>query len=291
MFDWLQIVLIYTFVMGSLYLLISLGFSIVCGVLRIFHLGYGLIFVVAVYATWMFMKEFGLGLFPAIPGMFLVQCLFTLGVIYFPVVRRYSEREEILLTSLLLVALLVEELANFKYPLIEGVYLPTSIIPGTLVVGATTLSNQMLIAACVAIVFTGLFVIYLLKSRRGLVMRALSQDLHTAQLMGANVDRTYALAMILSVIPPTIAILLMAPFWATDPHMGWPLLETAILVSILGGLGNIKGTLLAAYIVGFVTAVVGYLIDPRLTSLAMLVVVVLVLIFRPEGIARSESLW
>jgi len=291
MFDSIQLIITYTFIMGSLYLLMSLGFSVICGVLRIFHLGYGLIFVVAVYATWMLMKEFGLGLVPAIAGMFVIQCVFTLGVIYYPIVRKYSEREEILLTALLLVALLVEEAANYFYPAITGVYIPTNILPGSVSIGATTLSNQMLIAAGIAILVTGLFIIYLLKSRRGMVMRALSQDLTAAQLMGANVDRTYAFAMILSIIPPTIAILVMAPFWSTDPNMGWSLLESAILVSVLGGLGNIRGTIMAAYIVGFVVAVVSLLVDPRLTSLAMLLVVVIVLVFKPEGIARSESLW
>lgn len=291
MFDLIQIIVIYTFIMGSLYLLISLGFSVVCGVLRIFHLGYGVIFVVAIYATWMLMKEFGLGLVPAIAGMFVIQCVFTLGVIYYPIVRKYSEREEILLTALLLVALLVEEAANYKYPALAGLYIPTTIIPGALKIGATTISNQMLIAAGIAILVTGLFVVYLLKSRWGMVMRAMSQDLDAAQLMGADVGKTYAFAMILSIIPPTLAILVMAPFWSTDPKMGWPLLEIAILVSVLGGLGNIKGTLLASYIVGFVVAVVGNLIDPRLTTLAMLIVVVIVLIFKPEGIGRSESLW
>jgi len=291
MFELIQIIVIYTFIMGSLYLLISLGFSVVCGVLRIFHLGYGLIFVVAVYATWMLMKEFGLGLVPAIAGMFVIQCVFTLGVIYYPIVRKYSEREEILLTALLLVALLVEEAANYKYPALAGLYIPTTIIPGALKIGATTISHQMLIAAGIAMLVTVLFVIYLLKTRWGMVMRAMSQDINAAQLMGADVGRTYAFAMILSIIPPTLAILVMAPFWSTDPKLGWPLLEIAILVSVLGGLGNIKGTLLASYIVGFVVAVVGNLIDPRLTTLAMLIVVVIVLVFKPEGIGRSESLW
>jgi branched-chain amino acid transport system permease protein len=187
--------------------------------------------------------------------------------------------------------MLVEEAANYKYPVLAGLYIPTTIIPGALKIGATTISNQMLIAAGIAILVTGLFVVYLLKSRWGMVMRAMSQDLDAAQLMGADVGKTYAFAMILSIIPPTLAILVMAPFWSTDPKMGWPLLEIAILVSVLGGLGNIKGTLLASYIVGFIVAVVGNLIDPRLTALAMLLVVVIALIFKPEGIARSESLW
>jgi branched-chain amino acid transport system permease protein len=109
MVDTIQIILVYTFVLGSLYLLISLGFSIVCGVLRVFHLGYGVTFIVAVYAMWMLMKEFHMGLVSAMIGMFIIQTLFTLGIIYFPVVKRYIEQEELLLTSLILISLIVEE--------------------------------------------------------------------------------------------------------------------------------------------------------------------------------------
>jgi len=289
--DTVQMVVIYTFVLGSLYLLLSLGFSVVCGVLRIFHLGYGVTFVAAVYATWMLMKEFGLGLIPAIAGMFVIQCVFTLVVIYFPIIRRYAEKEELLLTSLLLVALVVEEAVNYKYPVMAGVNIATTILPGTLKIGAASIPNQMLIAAGVAILFTALFVIYLTRARSGLVIRAVSQNLEAAQLMGANIERVYALAMILSVIPPTMAILVMAPIWSIEPAMGWPLLQTAILVAILGGLGNIRGTLWAAYIVGFIAAAVAFMVNPRLMGLATLIMVVLVLVFRPEGIARSESLW
>lgn len=291
MFETIQMVLIYTFFLGSLYLLSSLGFSLLCGVLRIFHLGYGATFVVAVYATWMLMQEFGLGLVPAIAGMFVIQCLFTLGVIYIPVVRRYLEKEELLLTSLLLIALIVEEAANYVYPITAGVNLATNIVPGTVTIGPATIPNQMLVTAGAGLLVTAFFVIFLLKSRTGLVTRALSQDLEGAQLMGVNVERIYGLAMILSVIPPTIAILVIAPIWSLEPSLGWSLLQTAILVAILGGLGNLRGTILAAFIVGFIAAGVSFFINPRLMGLATLVTVLLVLIFKPEGIARSESLW
>ena len=94
MFDSIQFILVYGFILGSLYLLISFGFSIVCGVLRIFHMGYGAIFVVGVYAMWMLMDVFHLGLWGAMAGMFVLQVLFTLFIIYVPVVKRYLEREE-----------------------------------------------------------------------------------------------------------------------------------------------------------------------------------------------------
>ena len=291
MADTIQIILIYTFVLGSLYLLISLGFSVVCGVLRIFHMGYGVTFIVAVYATWMFINEFHFGLVPAILGMFVIQTLFTLGIIYYPVVRRYMEQEELLLTSLILISLIVEETANFFYPVTAGVNLPTTILPGAMKIGKASIPIQMLIASGISILTTACFVLYLLKTRRGLVIRAVSQDLESAQLMGASVGKVYALAMVLSAIPPTICILIIAPVWSIEPSLGLPLMMTAILVAILGGLGNIRGSIMASYIVGFISSSVSFLINPRMMGLATLVTVFIMLIFRPEGIAKSESLW
>jgi branched-chain amino acid transport system permease protein len=97
--------------------------------------------------------------------------------------------------------------------------------------------------------------------------------------------------MVLSVIPPTICMLTIAPVYSIEPTLGWSLLQTAILVSILGGLGNLKGSIVAAYILGFVAALVSFAINPRLVNVASLMIVSLVLIFRPQGIGRSESLW
>jgi branched-chain amino acid transport system permease protein len=291
MMDTIQFILIYAIVLGSLYLLMSLGFSIVCGVLRVFHMGYGVTFVVAVYAMWMLMKEFHFGLIPAMIGMFILQTLFTLGIIYFPVVRRYIEQEELLLASLILISLIVEETANFFYPVTAGVNIPTTILPGAMKIGKASIPIQMIIASGVAIVTTAVFVLFLLKTKRGLVIRAVSQDRESAELMGANVGRVYALAMVLSVIPPTICILVIAPVWSIEPSLGLPLMMTSILVAILGGLGNIRGSIMASYIVGFLSSGVAFLINPRMMGLATLITVFIVLIFRPEGIAKSESLW
>jgi branched-chain amino acid transport system permease protein len=291
MLDTIQIILIYTLVLGSLYLLMSLGFSIVCGVLRVFHLGYGVTFVVAVYAMWMLMKEFHFGLVSAMVGMFIIQALFTLGVIYLPIVKRYLEQEELLLTSLILISLIVEEAANYFYPVTAGVNIPTTIIPGAMKIGKASIPIQMLIASGVAILTTAIFVFYLLKTRRGLVVRAVSQDLECSQLMGANVGKVYALAMVFSVIPPTVCMLVIAPVWSIEPSLGFPLMINAILVSILGGLGNIRGSVMASYIVGLLSSSVAFTFNPRMMGLATFIMVLIVLIFRPEGIAKSESLW
>jgi branched-chain amino acid transport system permease protein len=149
----------------------------------------------------------------------------------------------------------------------------------------------MLVVVAAAFLITAFFVVFLMKTRIGFKIRAISQDRHAARLLGVRVERVYALAMILSVIPPTICMLIIAPIWAIEPTMGGSLLQTAILVTILGGLGNLRGTVLASFIVGLIASSVAFFGNPRLVGMAILVIVFFVLIFKPQGIAKSETLW
>jgi len=287
----IKTILIYAVLLGSLYLLISLGFSLICGVLGIFNLGYGITFVVAVYGMWFLMHTCGFGLFPAIAGVFVLQFLFTLGIIYYPIVKRYMEQEDFLLTSLLLVSLIVEELVNHVYPITAGVDIPTTILPGTLEVGGSTIPFQMLFIVVFAVLITAFFLFFLLKTRLGLKIQAVSQNHDAAQLMGVKVERVYIVSMILAVVPPTICMIVIAPVWSIEPTMGESLLQTAILVTILGGLGNLRGTTIASFIVGLISSSIAFLVNPRLVNVAILICVFLVLLFKPEGITKSESLW
>lgn len=287
----IETTLIYTLLLGSLYLLVSLGFSLICGVLRIFHLGYAYIFVGAIYFTWMFMDLFGWGLAPSIAAMVVIQAGIAIAL-YKGLIARYMKQEEIIITGLLLVAIILEQAGHRFYPIQAGVYLETTVISGISTIGAVTLSNQMIFAAILGIVVTGLFVLFFLKTKLGLAVRAISYDLYTSRIMGIEVERLYMFIMVLVLIPVMLAMLLIAPVWAVDPTMGWHYMVTAILVCVLGGLGNIKGTIIASYIIGLCHSVVGFVIaEPRFMGLSALAVVLIMLIVRPQGIAKSESLW
>jgi branched-chain amino acid transport system permease protein len=287
----LQSILVYTFIWGSIYLLISLGFSLICGVLRIFHLGYGVIFVIAAYGTWMFMEDVGLGFIPSVLLMLLVQIGIAVVVFYRGVFQRYLEEEEILLTLSVLISIALMHLANYLYPVTAGVSIPSTIIDAMLKIGAVRISYQMLLAAFVGIVVTFVFVLMFLKTRIGLIVRAISQNLEAATLMGANVTKMYYLAIILSVIPPTICMLMIAPFWGVDPYMGSPLLMTAMLIAILGGLGNLKGSIVASYMIGFIQATVSFLYVSRFMGLAALIITLIVLMIKRGGLFAGETLW
>jgi branched-chain amino acid transport system permease protein len=289
--DILFLVLIYGFCMGSIYLLVSLGFSIICGVLRIFHLGYAYIFPLAVYGTWMFMQELGWGLVPSILGMFAVQFAVSY-FIYRGMITRYLEKEEILLTGLLLVALIVEQGANYLYPIQAGVFLDTTLVEGTSQLGVTMISSQLLAGSIIALLLTALFVLFFVKTRIGLAVRALSQDIRSSRIVGINVEALYVFTMMFVLVPVIIGVLIVAPVWTLEPGMGWLYMTIAILVSVLGGLGNIRGTIMASYLIGITHAVMCFVVgEPRFMTLSALVLVLVILVLRPQGLTRSEALW
>jgi len=287
----IETTLIYTLLLGSLYLLVALGFSLICGVLRIFHLGYAYIFVATIYLTWLFFHTLGLPLWLSIILMVIVQAAISI-LIYKGIIARYLKMEEKIITGLLLIAMIAEQAANKWYPIQAAVFLPTTIIPGNVEIGATNISTQMLIAAGVGIVVTIIFILFFLKTKTGLAVRAISYDINTAKIMGIEVEMIYMFIMVIVLLPVMLAMLLIAPVWAVDPTMGWGYMVTAILIAVMGGLGNIRGTIIASYIIGFTHALVSFVInEPRLMNLAALVVVIVMLMIRPQGIAKMESLW
>jgi len=289
--DSIQYIVIYGFILGSIYLLISLGFSLICGVLRIFHLGYAYIFPLTVYGTWMFMQELKWDLIPSLLGMVVIQFLIAF-LIYKFVVKKYLEREEILLTALLLVALIVEQVANYVYPVQAGVYLNTTLIDGTMTIGAVVVSTQLVVGSILALIMTGLFIIFFVKTKTGLAVRAISQSIYTSQIVGIGVENLYIFTMMIVLLPVILGMLMVAPVWNIEPGMGWLYMTTAILVAVLGGLGNIKGTILASFLIGITHAIMCFVVgEPRFMNLSALILVIIILIIRPQGLARSESLW
>jgi len=287
----IQNVIIYAFILGSIYLLISLGFSIICGVLRIFHLGYAYIFPVTVYITWMFLQDLGWSLIPAIFGMVAVQFIIAF-LIYKGIIKKYLDKELEMMVALLLLTVIIEQAINYQYPIQVGVYLQTELIRGTTQIGSVIVSTQLVIGSIIALLLTGLFVLFFLKTRTGLAIRAISQSIYSAKIVGINVESLYVFTMMLVVVPVIVGTLIIAPVWTIDPQMGQLYMSTAILIAVLGGLGNLKGTIMASFVIGVVHAVMCFVVgEPKFMTLSALVLVIFVLIVRPQGLTRSESLW
>ena len=164
--------------------------------------------------------------------------------------------------------------------------IPSTIIDDIVTIGGITIAWQMIIAALVGVVTAITLSPDQNQNRSG--YRAISQNLPAA-LYGRQCQ-PHVFGVIL-VIPPTICMIMIAPFWGIDPFMGMPLLMTAMLVSILGGLGNLKGSIVASYLIGFIHASVSFVFVPRFMGFAALIVTLIVMIYRRGGIFAGETLW
>lgn len=154
------------------------------------------------------------------------------------------------------------------------------------------ISSQLLAGSIIALLLTALFVLFFVKTRIGLAVRALSQDIRSSRIVGINVEALYVFTMMFVLVPVIIGVLIVAPVWTLEPGMGWLYMTIAILVSVLGGLGNIRGTIMASYLIGITHAVMCFVVgEPRFMTLSALVLVLVILVLRPQGLTRSEALW
>jgi branched-chain amino acid transport system permease protein len=163
---------------------------------------------------------------------------------------------------------------------------------GIFQIGEVVIPKQLVISAVIGLVMTGAFVFFFVKTKTGMAIRALSQDIYSSKIVGINVETLYMFTMMIVLLPVIVGMLLVAPVLEVSPIMGWTYMNTAILVAVLGGLGNIKGTIMASFLIGFTHAIACNVIgEPRFMNLSALILVMIVLVIRPQGLARSESLW
>ena len=136
----------------------------------------------------------------------------------------------------------------------------------------------------VAVVLVFLLHAFLVRTRLGRELRAVAQDTEMAALMGIPVERAYLIAMALSTGLAAAAGALVAPFLTVSPEMGWSPLLVAFTIVVLGGLGSLGGTIIAAFIVAYAEMLTAFMISPQLRDAVTFAIMILTLIFRPHGL-------
>ena len=129
----------------------------------------------------------------------------------------------------------------------------------------------------------------LTRSRAGLVMRATQVDRSTARAFGINVDRVYAGTFALGAALAALAAVLLAPISQAHYLMGHDPLLLSFIVVIIGGLGSLRGTLLAALVTGLADGILSMLYPPTLAKILATLAVAMVLVFRPQGLFGGRA--
>ena len=161
---------------------------------------------------------------------------------------------------------------------------PLSLGADSFLVGDVPVSYQRIIIWAVAVALIVLVALFLTRTTIGRAIRATAQNRDAARLMGVKVKRVYVIVLALASGLAGVAGIMLSSFKDVVPLMGQTPMLKAFIVIVLAGLGNMTGALYAALLIGMVEAAVKVLLADKWGFLAMLVVVVIAIIWRPAGL-------
>lgn len=274
--------------LGCLFALAAIGVGIVFGVMRLANFAHGEFIMIGAYS---------LLLFSGLPWVLT----WPLAVVFVAVVAIVTERVAFrwlrgadpttLLVSSFAVSILLQNVVIIAFgsrP--KAVPMPTFVDRSLYVLGFR-LPVVSLLAVCLTAVFLVALVIFFKRTSLGLQMRAAAEDFRMAQLLGTRANRVVAAAFAISgVLACVVSILLTARSGTVAPVMGLTPVLFAFVAVTIGGLGNLIGSAVGGFLVGFITIAMQAALPPGLSSYRdgfTFLAVILILVFRPQGILPS----
>jgi branched-chain amino acid transport system permease protein len=265
--------------------LTALGLSLVFGVMRIVNVAHGEFFMLGAVLAWAFSSLLldapALGFVLALVGSPVV-----VGAVAFAadrlVLRRLNYGPEATIVATIGLLYIIQQLVLMLYgPNARAVVPPIQFRVQFPWFGYSGY-KLVVVAASAALLLVTWYT--LMRTRIGLVMRATRFDRETAQAFAIPVDRVYSLIFALGAVLAAIAGVLIVPIQQAHYLMGLDPLLLSFIVVIVGGLGSLRGTLVAAFVIGLSDGVISTFYSGTLAKIMATLLVALVLVFRPAGL-------
>ncbi len=285
-------IVVTTIVFGSIYGLVSIGMTLIYGTLRILDMSQGSMVMVGGFVGWGILTVATWNPVVALVAAFVVTFVlgtFTELISVQPLMSRRGEIDFEMVTFITTFAVAIV-LANLALQIFGPFQknVPPLIHGGVSILGVHLDYHSMLMAFTSILLMIGLG-LFLSRTRWGFAIRAVAQDLDAARLMGVPVGKLYPLTMGLASALAGIGGVFLGALYFASPTSGDLPLLTALIVVIFGGLGSLKGTLYAAYIIGLIQALAIVLVGTTWSLPILYGVILLVLIFRPYGLFGNPS--
>ena len=280
-------ILITGILLGGTYTLIAMGLNLQYGVARIMNLANGEMLVAGAFAAfWTYTAG---QVSPILSILFVAPLAFAANwiiyrIILMPLIKRAKNQGQLEVDSILATfgmgfAFVGIMVATFGADYFSYDYLGD----GILIIG-NTFALSRIVAFAAAVVICGLLYLWLFWSRPGTAVRAVAVNPQAAGLVGINVRRVSALAFALGGSLTAVGGGLISTFLTLDASIGVLFTMKALIIVIMGGVGDVRGVIVAALILGLAETAVATLIDPGLTLAAAYLIFILVLLFRPQGL-------
>lgn len=284
-------ILISGLLLGGTYALMALGLNLQYGVARIMNLANGEMLVLGgLAAFWLYTAS----AFSPLLTALLITPLAFIGswLIYrflmLPLVRRAKSKAQLEVDSILATFGMSFALVGIMVG-IHGEYFTYSYLAEPVSLLGSTVAQNRLVAFLVAVLLGSSLYVWLNHTYLGTAVRAVSVSTEAAGLVGINVERISALAFALGGAVTAIGGVLISTFITLDASIGVIFTMKALIIIIMGGVGDIRGAVIAAILLGLVETLVASVIDPGLTLVAAYVIFLAILLFRPEGLFGRRS--
>jgi branched-chain amino acid transport system permease protein len=250
-------------------------------------MAHGEIYMLGAYGTYYFCVVLGLHYLLALAISTLVIGLagIPLEKIFFRPFRGQDFMPSVIIAVGIMIMLQTTAVVSFG----SSAKVVTTPFRGVLNIAGAIVSWERLIVIVISAVFVGGLFLLLHRTKMGLAMLALSQDIRGAALQGISADRVSSAAMFMGCALAAVAGGLMGAIFNLTPSMGSYALMKGIAVIILGGMGSLAGVVVGGLVLGFIDGIVPPLLSVQLASLIGFLCIILVLILRPQGIMGRPS--
>ena len=274
-------ILVFGGLLGAVYALLSLGFSLSYGVARILNLAHGSFYMIGGYLYYVFLVLSGVN---SVLSLFLaVAVTFVLGVaLHAGLIRPVHTSPVRVLLVTLSAAIVAQEVLTLVFGdnnvgapyILGGISAPLGVV----------LENERILAAVVSVAMFLAVWLLIRMTKFGRAVRAVAQDGDAASLMGINVTRISMITLGLSGATAGLAGVLLGPLIGISPVAWLNATVVAFAVVILGGLGSIPGTFLAAFVISYSETIVGFAISSSYELVVPLAVVAVAVLVLPKGL-------
>jgi branched-chain amino acid transport system permease protein len=272
--------LIYSFITGSIYCVVALGFSLVFGVANILNLAHGVFYMISGYLLF--------SLFMATQNMY-VAMLLTLfattlfGAFTYVVLHRVIDSPFKTLLATFAFGGAVSEILFIVYGV--STYGLPNIIEGSVVIFGVPIIKQALLSAIIALLALVGFIQFLNRTDIGRAMRAVAQNVEVAKLAGINVNRVKFISVVAAAFLAGVAGVFYLPLQSLHPAMWMNVTILSFVIVVLGGMGSLKG-IVAAYVIAFCehATTLSFAEGSYVKTGVYLLLMIILLMFRPQGL-------
>ena len=272
---------------GSVYALMSIGLTLIFGVLRIVNFAHGEFLMIAMYGAWAFSRLLGLNPYFAIVA--IVPAMFLFGALVYRLIISSALSKPHLVVVFATMALSIF-LQNAALMLMTADLRDVPpIFARSMTIGPVFIKGELLMGFAVTLLCTIGLRWLIRRTFLGKAIRATVQDGEAAMLMGIAVPRIFLITFAAGSALVGLAACIMVPLFSVFPTVGLNFVLIAFVIVVLGGMGSIEGALLGGVCVGVVQSVSAYYVAPAYGQLFFFLLFLLVMIFRPNGLLGQKG--